>query len=469
MNPIATAIALLIAAALVGLITVVHVGTRHVDGMNLRLWMAINFQVANVLSGIVHVLRWSNERGYYEVLSGQPLGASSGMVTAAWATLLGSCALWAGMVMPRPKILARRWRDRPSALPAAARSPEQLYSFAASHRLTVGGAATILVAAGAFGLMRIIATTAEDVGGRIIAIDGGNARFAFLAGWLPWGVTILVLVLASRRREAGAAVWNTLILIAGLAGLVVSSMWSGGRAEIVYTAFPLLALMLPRIAVLKWPLLVTGAAAFVSFVLVTTSQRVGATTDPWSFVDWQWGRFSMGAWASQYVDVHGSLEGETVWSGLLNVPLALLHFAGVGVESPFRSMVEISGFSLLGDSELIYIVPGFTAEMILNFGLGGVVIGYLILGMLASAVADAYARSTSESTRLLLAAFGSVLVFQCIVGQLESFGTFMTLAILPLWGLWVAEKIFGRAGSPGPSPGVSQQVEPYKTGPVSRS
>ncbi|MBD2766101.1 oligosaccharide repeat unit polymerase [Kocuria sp. cx-455] len=442
MNPVATATVLLVATALVGLLAIAHVRSRGTDGLNLRTWMLINFQVANVLSGFAHVLRWSNDRGYFEALSGSTTGADSGLMTAAWATFLGSCALWAGMVVPRPALRGPSRGKQPERRSRGSYIPENLYSFAAAHRVSVGGIALLLAAAGTLGMLRVMAATPEG-GGRIIAVDGGNARYAFLAGWLPWAVSILVLALASRRRVAGPALWNTLLLTAGLAALAVSSTWNGGRAELMYVSFPLLALMLPRIRVLKWPILVIGAVSFAAFVVVTTAQRVGATTDPWSFIDWQWGRFSMAAWAGQHVDLHGSLGGETVWSALLNVPMALLHFAGAGGDSPFRSMVEVSGFDLLGDGEQIYIVPGFTAEMILNFGVPGVVVGYLIIGWLSALIADAYTRSRSESTRLLLASFGAVLVFQSIVGQLESFETFMTLSILPLWGLWLADKIIG--------------------------
>ena len=45
---------------------------------------------------------------------------------------------------------------------------------------------------------------------------------------------------------------------------------------------------------------------------------------------------------------------------------------------------------------------------------------------------------------MLLATVGSTLVFQGIVGQLESFEVFVTLSILPLWALWVAERLFAR-------------------------
>ena len=459
MNPVAVAVLLLTASAVVGVLAIIHVRTRQIDGLNLRMWMMLNFLLANVLSGFAHVLEWSKERGFYEVLSGDPVGSTSGLTEAAWATFLGSCALWAGLVLPRPRLFPARAGAR--TMPRRPLAPENLYSFAAAHRVAVGGVALALAGAGAFGLVRVMGATTDQTGGRIIAVDDGNARFAFLAGWLPWAVTLLVLVLACRRRAPGPAVWNTILLVVGLGALAVSASWNGGRSEIVYVAFPLLALMLPRINVLRWPFMVAGAALLAGYIVYTTMQRVGATTDPWSFVDWQWGRFSMAAWAANHTELHGALHGETVWSALLNVPLSLLHLVGIDVDNPFRSMVEVSGSDLLGGEDQIYVVPGFTAEMILNFGVLGAVGGYFLLGLVSAVVSDAYSRSRSETNRVLLATIGSTLVFQGIVGQLESFEVFVTLSILPLWGLWVAERIFARPYDTGQplEPEPSETVE----------
>ena len=440
MNPVAGTVLLLGASVVVGVLALIHIWTRGQDGLNLRTWMVANFLLANVVSGFAHVLGWSEERGYYEVLTGDPVGSTSGLVTAGWATFLGSVALWAGLMVPRLRLIPVR--DSRKLVPPRPLVPENLYSFAAAHRVTVGGLALVLAGAGALGVSKVVGATTDQTGGRIIAVDDGNARFAFLAGWLPWAVTILVLTLASRRRQPGPSLWNTVLLVAGLGGLALGGSWSGGRSELVYAAFPLLALMLPRINVLRWPFLTAGGIAFTGFMIYTTMHRVGGTTDPWSFVDWQWGRFSMAAWADNHTDVHGMLGGETVWSALLNVPLSLLHFAGINVDSPFRSMVEVSGYDLLGGEDQIYVVPGFSAEMLLNFGLVGAIGGYFVLGLVSAIVSDAYNRSRSETNRVLLATMGSTLVFQGIVGQLESFEVFVTLSILPLWGLWVAERIF---------------------------
>ncbi|WP_058954509.1 O-antigen polymerase [Kocuria rhizophila] len=447
LNPVAATVLLLSASVVVGVLALVHIWTRRQDGLNLRTWMVANFLLANVVSGFAHVLGWSKERGYYEVLTGDPVGSSSGLLTAGWATFLGSLALWAGLMVPRPRLFPVR--DSRKLVPPRPLVPENLYSFAAAHRITVGGLALVLAGAGALGVSRVMGATTDQTGGRIISVDDGNARFAFLAGWLPWAVTVLVLTLASRRRQPGPSLWNTALLVGGLGGLALGGSWNGGRAELVYAAFPLMALMLPRINVLRWPFLAAGGIAFTAFLIYTTSRRVGGTTDPWSFLDWQWGRFSMSAWASNHTAVHGSLGGETVWSALLNVPLALLHFAGINADNPFRSMVKVSGYDLLGGEDQIYVVPGFSAEMLLNFGLVGVVAGYFVLGLFSAVVSDAYSRSRSETNRLLLATIGSTLVFQGIVGQLESFEVFVTLSILPLWGLWVAERVFGSPSDGG--------------------
>ena len=59
MNPVAVAVLLLTASAVVGVLAIIHVRTRQIDGLNLRMWMMLNFLLANVLSGFAHVLELS--------------------------------------------------------------------------------------------------------------------------------------------------------------------------------------------------------------------------------------------------------------------------------------------------------------------------------------------------------------------------------------------------------------------------
>lgn len=432
MTIVATSVFLLVISSLVGVLACLHLGRRGGDGMRLRLWMMINMVVAYHLSGFAHVLRLSHDRGFYEALAGAPSGSSSGLMAASVSTLLGTCALWAGLSL------------RPLGGRTPRRGREIEHSWLTGHRRLAAGAGVFLLLASAYALYKVISVTSSSDSTRIISVSGGNARYVFLSDWFPFAVSLLALVLWSKGTRARDDARNAVMLVLALGMIGGSQAWSGGRSSVLFACFPLLVMLLPRLRRgTRYLLLVLGVVTISAYVWIQTVARAsapggGGSTDGWGLLDWQWGRFSMAAWARNYVAHSGYVDGSTYLSGLVVVPLSIAHFAGIDISSPWTPVVGLTGQSLLGSADQIYIVPGSMAEMFVNFGYPGVVVGYLVMGASTALLADLFRNSRGEVQRLLVAMIASTLLGQ-MVFQFEAFFQGVIMTCLPAWVLAFVE------------------------------
>lgn len=436
---------LLLAITLIlNLVAVAYIARRGDDGFRIRLLILLNYLLDNVLSGLVHVLRLSRDRGFYEALAGNPPGAGTGLMTASWSALVGLVGLALGTLAHRRGVSRELVRA------------DQFVSWPAWRRSSALAVSGLMLVVCGLSWLKVRAVTA-DVNGRIIAVGGGNARFVTLAGWLQWAVTLGALALLSRKAHLRSKVWNAVVMLLGVGIIVITQAWSGGRSTLLFAVLPLLAIVLPLTGRVKWPMLGIGGGALGGMIWYLTLQRAkesAGSTDLWGLVDWQWGRFSMGAWAARYAEEHGSVQGETFLSAALALPDALLHFVGIALPlEGIRSMVEITGESLRGSNEMIYIVPGFTAELILNFGIVGVFVGYYLLGRLAAFLADRFRYSVFELERVLIVFVATIVVFSTLVAAAEAF--FLTLFMdglplfaLAIWERWSARRTLARGEVP---------------------
>lgn len=454
---------LLVVTALLNVAALVYFWHRGSDGFRIRFLILVSYFLDNVLSGLVHVFGISRDRGFYDALTGSPTGAGSGLVPASWACLLGLCALIVGL-LPRRAHGPRR------------ASTSALLSWSATHRrpaLTVGIVMTLVCAAA---WVKVRAVTA-DTQGRIIAVGGGNARYVTLSGWLPLGITLVALCLMKRQNTLSAHVWNALVMLGAVALMVVSMAWSGERSGLVFSVLPLLAIVWGLTGRVRWPMLGVGVVSLSLLIWQLTQIRsaggAGSSgVDLATLIDWQWGRFSMSAWAFRYIDLQGTVHGETLISTLLAVPDQLAHFAGVTLPyENLRTMVEITGQSFTGMSELIYIVPGYTSELIVNFGMAGVVVGYLVLGLLNAWLADLYRNSRFELQRVLIVFAATIVCLSTIVAATEAFFQELIMGGLPLFVLawWEYRSLRNQpdpAGDPTVSPNPSDAVGPGSRGDV---
>ncbi|MDO5697712.1 MAG: hypothetical protein Q4G51_07020 [Dermatophilus congolensis] len=425
MNVVSVSISILVLTGIAGVAAIAYFWVRGNDGLAMRRWLLVVFVAAYVVSGLVHVLGISTSRGFYEAMPASPYDSNTGLLVAAWCTPIGLAGLVLG--------LSARWKAPPTT---RRRAP---YSMADSHRLFTLSMALLLSAAGAVGVIRMRGLAAAASGDRIIAIDGGMARYAFLSSWMPWGVLLLTLCFVLRQKTAAADMWNTLVMGGAVGVIALSSSWTGGRTDLPQFTLPLLVVVLPMLRGLRTPIAVGGGLAAFALIYAQTINRTGeGTFSLAALLDWQWGRFSMAAWAGRYVAEHGYLHGETLLAGFAAVPMAFLHLAGVK-GGDWSTITAYSGGWFHGDMEMIFTVPGMSAELYANFGYLGVFVGYLVLGLVAALVADLYQHADLELTRALLGYLFGALLLQTANAQSGAFTPLILLTGLPLIGFTVLE------------------------------
>lgn len=410
MTPIAATIALLSATLAVAGVMVVYFWPRD-QGLALRRIVIVVYAVVYPVSGLAHVLGFSVHRGFYEASAGAVVTDRSGLVAAALCSLVGLIALVLGL-------LAVPNRGRHADVEHEVKRASPRHSLVASHPVAALVAGAALSAVSVFALLKVRTVVAALDGARVIAVDGGMARFASLAQWLPWGCAIAALALLVRRPRRLGEVWNAVLMVLVIGAGYLSTSWSGGRTDIILIGLPVLLVFLPYLPSIRIPLLAVGAVVGFWFIRTETLSRAGVDDfNVWDLLDWQFGRFSMVAFAERYVADHGLIGGETLLTGYLTVPSAILHLLRIPNEVPTLSVVQVTGSAFLGTDESIFIVPGMTAELFLNFGYAGVVVGYVILGLVVAVLANLALSTRGEMGRLLVGYLAGVSLVHSVNAQ----------------------------------------------------
>jgi hypothetical protein len=115
--------------------------------------------------------------------------------------------------------------------------------------------------------------------------------------------------------------------------------------------------------------------------------------------------------ALQSTDRYGLLGGETFVENISRPLASLSQFVGIRwFQSDAQSSTEIVIAELRNSSTAIYIVPGLSAELFLNFGVVGIALGYFALGRLCAWVDGRFTNSGSIVTQLAWAFAGTLIV-----------------------------------------------------------
>lgn len=381
------------------------------------------YLVVNNFSGIVHILGFSQTRGFVDLLGGPGGDYRAGIFGGVLVASLGAVTVSVASLMNLP--------------------PRREGTKAATYRLTAHEArislftAIVLIPASlpaVYFIQQYVATTEAT---RVISLDGGLARISFLAQWLTWGVGCLGLYLISRSDNSNPAkrAW---ILGAAVALTVASLNWTGGRSIVVVMTLPMIVAVLPTLGRLKkWTVTLFALGAVLYVASVTTRRLEGFRTkdsaDINAFIDWQWGRFSIDGFAQQYVSEHGILYGETIFYGLYYVPYGMLKLIGLGDILPMpRSSMEIMGAEIFSDPSLTYLLPGFVAEYYMNFGIIGVVIALAGLAWVVGKLDTAIYMQTSILRRYALSYVATVSIFCTVPAQSGSLPSYLLFTGLPV-------------------------------------
>lgn len=404
--------------SLAGVIIALYIARRVGRFLNFRTLLILNCVAVNNVSGIAHLMNQPKvSRGYYDLLSNP---TTAGLENATIAAILGLVAVCLACMQKLP---TKPSQDVSLTEPWLVREEKWWLAI-----LTLGLLPIALVAT-----MQIQGIAASLNTNRIISLTDGNARFSYFSNWLVWVISFIAIGVAASRL--GRSRTCILLVTGGSVIAIAGTMaWTGGRSVVIVMVLPIILVLLPRLRGIR-VLAVPAALVAAMVYMVTISEKrssfdAGFNLGTW--LDWEWGRFSMMGFATEYAAEEGHAYGETLLASAANMTLGTLRLAGIYIPNPqLRSSTQMSGESLLG-STANYVVPGFSAEMFINFGLIGVVVGYYFLGRVANWADRKYLEAPTVLIKLTFAYVGTLLVFRTVAADSGSILSYVLYSGLPL-------------------------------------
>ncbi|MEV5051570.1 hypothetical protein [Arthrobacter sp. LAR12-1-1.1] len=415
----------LVVPAFMAVCVAIHIIRRTGSILNFRSMLIINYVLVTQISGIIHLLEIPGaSRGYFDLAASiEP----HSLVNPVMGSTLGLTALCLACVRGLSN----------SAVPTRLREPKRSWITNGERRAAWLFSLTMLPLT-LFSIFQIQGYVRDIDTARVISVAEGYARYSFISGWFVWVVSFAAIALVS-GRFGQSRLFVLIVAASSMIAIVLSLAWSGGRTVIIVMALPLLLVLLPKLNGVRWLALPAAVMAAVSYILSATEARAissGGQLATW--LDWEWGRFSLMGLADAHVDEHGFLYGETFLAGITNVLFGALRLVGVGIPNPpLRMSMNITGEELLNSSSAIHIVPGLTAELYMNFGLIGIIIGYYSLGRITSWVDAQYDKAPGAILRLAFAYLGTLLVFRTVSADSGAIYGYLLYTGLPLIALGV--------------------------------
>lgn len=406
------------AYSLSGFLVAIYIARRLGRFLNFRTLLILNYIIVSPASGVVHLSQVQNApRGYFDVLTSN----DDALNNATLGSLLGLLALCIACVMKLPQAKADQTASGDLLL-------------AKGERRFIALSALLMLPITVFATLQIQAYVRTTELTRVIALNDGMARYSFISNWFVWVISFIALLIIASR--AGKNRLITLIVTAATVLAIVTSLaWTGGRSVIIVMVLPLILVVLPRLRGVRWlaiPVALTAAAAY----MISVSQNRSSTTTDFNvatWLDWEWGRYSMTGFATEYVQAHGYAFGESFLAGILSVFLGVLRLIGIPIANPpLQTSTQMSGQHLLNSSSLIHIVPGLNAELYINFGMAAIVGGLFLLGRLTSRIDDLYQKAPTALIKFWFAYVGTLLVFRTVSADSGSIFSYVIYVGAPL-------------------------------------
>jgi oligosaccharide repeat unit polymerase len=366
------------------------------DELNLiKLFPIFFFIVVYLVSGVIHLANLSGRgRGPIDLLttneSGLILQTTVVILLAYFSMILGLKGY--------------------SRIPSPSTSRFEREFLHSRYFLIIGGAAIVV---GAYSFLRIKPLLASLDSKRIISIDGGLARYAFTTSWLTWGFILVAFYFLAKTTSKRLGI---LILFLTVIGVQYSTSWNGSRSSIFLVCAPLIYNWMRQSRIHSKSKFIIALLIGIAYAFYTKgiledriSNEGARNFSLISLLDWEIGRFSsLGRTISITTD-NGFELGETflaTLSSFANGILRVIGYSEMNLGQSFSSVQQIIGGIVLGNREKIYLVPGFVAEMYLNFGLLGTILGYFLFG----ALIRFFVRKLSHSIELYEQVYWSYLI-----------------------------------------------------------
>lgn len=398
--------------------------------LSTRPLLLLNFVIVYPVSGIIHLLALGPNRGYFDLLNTSP----DYIYTACAASTIAFLALMWGLgkrlVNARKAAVFDRYWDKYDTL----------------------GTWFIVLLIGPlalYGLTTVQAVVEGAQSVRNITLASGNARFVFLSQWFPWVVTMAAAYVIVRTRNFGQ-VFALAVVATAVIIIVWSVRWSGGRSIIIVFILPLLAYSWPYLKSLRVIGLVSGSIALAIYILFLSKLRQesylsGQETNIFSWIDWEWGRFSMVGVAIKFTDSIRMLLGESVINGIVSDINPFIALVGLQINTDvYLSSLNVASVILIGSYDFKHIVPGLTAEAYMNYGFAGVAVAYFLLGRLALYIDQKLSSGCYGLTRLFLYYVAALVAFRAMVGETHILLFYILYAGLPLALMALVTSLLGR-------------------------
>jgi hypothetical protein len=264
---------------------------------------------------------------------------------------------------------------------------------------------------------------------RVLFLQGGLARYYFVAIWMIWPLVVFSLYLlnSNRVRENSA---RQLVLLCLTGTLFFSSLsWTGSRL-LPLMFFTLLILNAPRLS--KETRRIIGLSAPIAlgiYIYTTTLSRVGnfgygkSSFSVGGFLDWQVGRFSILGATLKYNSDEGILQESTLAGSFAESVSGVARLLGITVFDDNGSYLSVSqqfGVVVFSDSNNRYLAPGLIIEMFRNFGLVGLVIFCLTVPVICNWLYTKSRIRRNTLSGLLFGYFTIAFVFVVFLSSSES-------------------------------------------------
>lgn len=401
-----------------GLLVAQYIAKRLGRFLNFRTLLILNYIVVSPVSGIVHLIHVEGaSRGYFDITA----AGDDGMVNATLGSILGLFALCVACLLRLP---VTSFKPAPIPDPWLIPGEKRFVVLATVFMLPVTVYATLQIQS------YVQATELT----RVIVLNDGMARYSFISNWFVWSISFLALLFIGSRGGKNRLL-SLFVTALAVVAIVASLSWTGGRSVIVVMVLPLALVVLPRLRGVRWlavPVAVTAATAYIISVTENRSTvNHGFNVATW--LDWEWGRFSMTGFATNYVKENGYAYGESFIAGITSVLLGILRLIGIPIPNPpLQTSTQMSGQYLLNSSSLIHIVPGLNAELFMNFGIIGIVVGCFFLGRITCWADRKYQDAPTVIVKLAYAYIGTLLVFRTVAADSGSIYSYVIYAGAPL-------------------------------------
>lgn len=397
--------------------------------------LILMYAFVNLSSGVVHLGVFDNyDRGYFDATLGSYYDVFWMMLVSVLCSIGGTFSLIYGIFFGRVLFF---WH--------LSESENIENSFARRLALFI---AIIIFPLSVDAILVLNAYVSDGELRRVVALSDGMARYGFVSHWFSWSVSIISLAI-SREKYFDGSVRKLLLLTFSVVLIFWSLRWTGGRTVGVLMSAPLFMAIFSDVKKYRFPYIIMAAIFSLAYIVTISLYRSenysNVSFGYLSVVDWEFGKYSMLSFAVDFVGKSGYLFGETIYAGFFSIIYGLIKSIGFGdFFSMPRLSMNITGEYILGDSSLIYIVPGLSSELYINFGIVGVFLGYFLIGIFSCYIEVMVIKSKGVINSIFYRYISVIIVFCTISAQSGAFFGYLFYIGFPLILVKSIDKFFSR-------------------------